>query len=500
MALLSGKQIGEFEVQSVIGTGGFSTVYLAVSALGQQVAVKVLAENHAFDPDIRERFISEADALRRVRSDLIVDVYDLGETSDGQPYIVIQYADRGDLVHRRRTLINNGWKPLAVDVQFLADVITDALAAVHAEDLVHRDVSPSNILIFSGNMNLDRSGVPFMRGDESLLLADFGLVKDMSQGSGLTVGAGTPGFSAPEQRTGLALIDHRIDIYAASAVILWFLTGATVTTLPDWRDRLADQDLPIPLLNSIGKGLSTLPEDRHQSIDEWHIDITENLMFLADAEGQGIVSSDELPPISAPRGSSASRSVFSALDKLMTQPKILGAIALAIVLLTMGVLGRDALNETFNPESEAVEQSAEDEASPTNEPTDTTTSTTAVSTSATLEQLDEEIDGQNIRPPELADAYFAFVDNQQALLTLWSDNKPPEGVLGREVQISVNGGEFRTELRESTVTELGQRFFRTGNPPTPISKSNDYRVRIRWMAENDVTSDWAPVRVIRAEE
>lgn len=532
MARLTGKNIGGYEFLSVIGTGGFSTVYLARDRAGEEYAVKVLAENHAFDADIRERFISEADALRRVRSDLIMEVFDLGETAEGQPFIVMQHADRGDLVQRRRTLIGKGWKPLAIDVQFLTDVIADAVEAVHVKNLVHRDVSPSNILIYSGKRNLYRSGIPFLRADESLLLADFGLVKDMSQGSGLTVGAGTPGFAAPEQRTGLSLIDHRIDIYAASAVVLWFLTGATVSTLPDWRDRLAEDDLPVSLLSAIDRGLSPLPEDRHQSIDEWHEDITANLSFLDNPADDGVEQVDS--PAIASRKPSASvdrpeTSKSSAVERPTSRSKTFALAGAAAALLLLGVVGLSVVSGVFSSPSEvtdaanaetelgstttvdpdstatgaAVDSDADDSnsssvsesgsESETETPSDSEEENTVVSIPA------EEETADTVPPPEM-ETYFEFDQGRVTLDIVWSKTQePPATAIGRDIEVAINDGLFETEWRTDNFDEPGWSFFNTGLNDVPVTRANNYRIRTRWILVGGETSEWSEVQTVVAD-
>lgn len=270
MADLSGQRLGPFEIRSLVGTGGFATVYRAHDPrLGTEVALKILAENHSLDPTIRERFLGEANALRRVDSPSVVRIYDIRETPDARPYLVLEFADRGDLVGRRRELTANGWGPAAPDVRAVIESLAEALDAVHAEDLVHRDITPSNVLIRSGRRTTSRPGVVVVQPDERLMLSDMGLVKDLSAGSSLTVGGGTAGFWAPEQQQAMASVDHRTDIYSASALLVWFLSGTTVTSSPTWDDSLRSHGWPPQLVTELLRGLALDPSDRHQTIREW---------------------------------------------------------------------------------------------------------------------------------------------------------------------------------------------------------------------------------------
>ena len=186
----------------MLGTGAFAVVYRAHDpALDIDVAVKLLAEHHAHDPEIRARFLTEARTLRRLSDDRVVTVHEVGE-HDGRPYLVMELLDGGTLENRLadgRTLDPAG-------VEWLVDGLGTAIVVVHAAGFVHRDIKPSNLLI-------RRTG-----DREQLVLADFGLAHEIDQ-SRLTVAAGTDTYMAPEQRVPGATIDGRADVYAASGVV-----------------------------------------------------------------------------------------------------------------------------------------------------------------------------------------------------------------------------------------------------------------------------------------
>lgn len=273
------RRIGRYVVEQVVGTGAFATVYRAVDErLGATVAVKLLADNHCLDPDIRARFIDEGRALRRIDSPHVVRVYDVGETDQLQPYLVMEHADRGSLAQRVARLRAAGWRPGIEDVRAVAAGLAAAVEAVHGADLVHRDLSPGNILLRSGAVVPGAgSSSALIAPDERLVVADLGLSKDLARNSGLTAAGGTDGFRPPEQRGGPARVDGRADLWALSAVLLWLLTGqAPDADAPGGGhgarqvDRqLADLGLPTALRAPLLTSLDDDPARRHASAAAW---------------------------------------------------------------------------------------------------------------------------------------------------------------------------------------------------------------------------------------
>ena len=222
-------RIGRYRIEAVVGTGTFATVYRAFDErLEDTVAVKVLAENHSLDPEIRMRFLTEGRVLRRITSPDVVRVHDLGETERQQPYLVLEFAWRGTLAQRVRDLRATGWQPDAADLRAVAEPLARALDAMHAAGIVHRDVNPANILLTTRGAGppAPASASSVVRSDERLVLADLGLCKDLARNSGYTSGGGTEGFRAPELRGGPAIIDRRADLWSLSAVMAWLATGS----------------------------------------------------------------------------------------------------------------------------------------------------------------------------------------------------------------------------------------------------------------------------------
>jgi eukaryotic-like serine/threonine-protein kinase len=278
------ERIGRYRVREVIGAGGFATVYRATDdRLGVDVAVKVLAENHSLDADVRERFVEEARRLRRVAGPPFLAVHDMGETERAQPYMVLEWADRGDLSRRVTRDRQDGRIPAPKDALAVARALAGALGVLHRHSLVHRDLSPTNLLLRSTEARA-RPGAGTARGpvqepdprktsligrDESLLLADLGLSKDLALASGLTVAAGTSGFAPPEQREHGGVVDHRADIWAASAVIVWLAVGRAPDDAGRWRRDLREAGWPPGAAAVLDRGLVPDPGDRFPDVEEW---------------------------------------------------------------------------------------------------------------------------------------------------------------------------------------------------------------------------------------
>lgn len=259
----SPERVGRYRLDGVIGAGSFATVHRAVDErLDDVVVVKVLAENHSLNPEVRERFIAEGRALRRVRSPHVVTVHDIGESDRQQPFLVLEHADRGTLADRVALRRADGWQATPDDLLDVARALAAAVEAVHAAQLVHRDLSPGNVLLHSVPAHeRDRRGrrgpAALLADDERLVLADLGISKDLAVSSGLTVAGGTEGFRPPEQRRA-GPVDARADLWALSALMRWLADGAPV---------------PPPLDRALGRSLADDPADRHPDVAAWRTEV-----------------------------------------------------------------------------------------------------------------------------------------------------------------------------------------------------------------------------------
>jgi eukaryotic-like serine/threonine-protein kinase len=201
--------IGRYRLIRRLGAGSFATVWLGHDDdLDVPVAVKVLADNWANNSDVRNRFLAEARIMRRIHDRRLVQVYDIGALDDGRPYFVMDYINGGSLNDLRRQGIN----PVRA-LRLCADACR-ALDVLHSNDIIHRDVTPGNLLISASPM-----------GNTHVLIADLGVAKSMVDAVGATMTAGTPSYMAPEQAMGVSPLDRRVDIYSLTAVTYAMLTG-----------------------------------------------------------------------------------------------------------------------------------------------------------------------------------------------------------------------------------------------------------------------------------
>ncbi|NNF53231.1 MAG: protein kinase [Acidimicrobiales bacterium] len=265
--MIGSTQIDRYRVHRQLGRGAFAAVHSAADeVLDTTVALKILDIGWSRDPEIRERFIQEARLLRRLDCSAFVRVFDIGETDDGRAWFTMTLAKRGTLADRLDARGGSAsWTN--ADLHLLIDVVSTGLDALRRADVVHRDITPRNLLIDTTDRP-DAAKRQLFDPDERLLIADLGLAKDLSAGvDALTMLGGTPRYQAPEQLTPLSSVDHRTDLYAATAVLCEVVTGAPPPTPPELRSRLAE--LTEPWSRVLARGLAPAPEDRFSSIDEW---------------------------------------------------------------------------------------------------------------------------------------------------------------------------------------------------------------------------------------
>ena len=228
--------VGRYRVQRRLGAGSFATVWLGHDdELDAPVAIKVLAENWAGDDDVRARFLAEARILRRIRDRRVVQVFDIGSLEDGRPYFVMDYVDGGSLNQFRRSPLD------PVQALHLSAEACRAIEVLHEHDVIHRDVTPGNLLLTAE-----------LR--PRVLITDLGVAKSLIDEAGATMTAGTPAYMAPEQARGDTVLDRRCDIYALAAVTYALLAGAPpfrVASLADIVSRPADL-APDPVAERVG--------------------------------------------------------------------------------------------------------------------------------------------------------------------------------------------------------------------------------------------------------
>jgi serine/threonine-protein kinase PpkA len=244
-----------YSVLHIIGQGGQAKVYLAQrDSDGLCVALKVLDRGMRQDRVFLERLMRENKLIMAVENEHVARIYDQGFTGDN-PFIAMEFLPSGTLAVRIREGIASR------DSLRIASQIAKALDAIHSKGIVHRDLKPANILF---------------RADGRPVIVDFGLAKDMSATSTLTIAGqliATPRYMSPEQCLGLP-VDGRSDLYSLGAIFYEMLTGQKIfesaspqavvnmhvnAPVPRLPERLAGYQ---PVLDRL---LAKQPEDRYQS-------------------------------------------------------------------------------------------------------------------------------------------------------------------------------------------------------------------------------------------
>jgi serine/threonine protein kinase len=219
---------GKYRIEACIGVGGMGSVYKAFHlGLGTTRAVKVMRRELAEDTAFVARFQNEARIAARLRHPHLVALYDVGQLADGTWYSVSEFVVGETLAAR----VASQGRFDGQEVARLLGQIADGLASAHALGIVHRDISPDNIMVTRTDTGADVAR-----------LLDFGIAKEVSPevegktGSGLLLGK--VGFASPEQMGLLPHgeeIDARADVFALCVVAYYMLTAGA---LPWRRDRL----------------------------------------------------------------------------------------------------------------------------------------------------------------------------------------------------------------------------------------------------------------------
>lgn len=258
----SGSRFGPYLLKRLLGSGGFGEVYEAVdTSKNRTVALKLLPPVYTADPSFRQRLFREASTAGRLNEPHVVPVHDYGEIA-GQLFIDMRLIPGSDL----RTVLNNTGPLGPVRAVSITTQIAAALDAAHAENIVHRDVKPANILLTP---------------DDFACLVDFGLANATTDAQLTSAGTtlGTFAYMAPE-RFGGDPIDYRADIYALACVLHECLTGAQpyqasdnigliaahlATTIPRPSEH---PGVPAAFDDVVATGMAKDPADRYNSAGE----------------------------------------------------------------------------------------------------------------------------------------------------------------------------------------------------------------------------------------
>ena len=263
-AVMTPVKLHQFELRSVIGSGGMATVYRAHDEiLDRDVAVKLMQPEFANDANAMAAFFKEARLQASVNHTHIVQVYNYGEHK-GYKYLVMEVADRGDL----DGLIQKHGR---VDELYVLDVgvkISSALELIDKKGMMHLDLKPDNILY-----NTD--GEP--------KLTDFGIARRKGEGRNPDGLVGTPFYIAPE-RVALGRQDFRSDMYSLAATMYHAITGRVPFDAPSveetvWMHVKTRLVPPRKLVSAVSKDTDAAilramhkdPEKRYQSFEDFRM-------------------------------------------------------------------------------------------------------------------------------------------------------------------------------------------------------------------------------------
>ena len=303
MALESGSRLGPYEITVLIGAGGMGQVYRARDTkLGRDVAIKVLPDLFAEDPERLARFQREAQVLASLNHPNIASIYGLEEV-EGVRALVLELVEGPTLAER----IAQGPIPLD-EVLPIAKQIAEGLEAAHEKNIIHRDLKPANVKL---------------REDGTVKVLDFGLAKalegdeggDPSESPTMTAAAtragvimGTAAYMSPEQARGKT-VDRRADIWAFGVVLWEMLTGGRLFTGETVSDTLAavireeldwnklPSDTPAPIREILRRCLTRDLKRRLQAIGEARVAIEEHLDHPAAASQVATAGSAFTAPV-----------------------------------------------------------------------------------------------------------------------------------------------------------------------------------------------------------
>ncbi len=307
---------GKYRLEKLLGTGGMGAVYEGLhEGVMKRFAIKVLRAEAFHDEASRGRFTKEAQAAARMEHPNVVAVFDVGETDDSAPFMVMELLRGRSLFD----VLDGGRLPVPLAVDIACEVLS-ALECAHRAGIVHRDVKPANVFL------AEKSD-----GSTMVKVLDFGVAKfaETDEVSLTQSGAivGTPLYMAPEQFLADREVDARADVWAVGATLFQMLTdrpvhittsataaAAKVVSEPAPRIRTLREDVDEELDAIVAKALAIQRDERFSS--------ARNMMEALERHRMG--ASETLPgmlstPASGPRRSTPNPSSEATKSLVISQ-------------------------------------------------------------------------------------------------------------------------------------------------------------------------------------
>lgn len=259
---LVGRTVGPYDLEGVLGQGGFAWVFRGRELDGSPVAVKVLKPRYAGDPQFERRFRNEAEMAAQLQHPNIIRIRFVARSGS---YVYFGMDLCADSLAAR--LQREGPLPEPDIVQITEDV-AQGLRFAHGRGVIHRDLKPDNILL---------------RSDGSAVISDFGIARALSghvASTGVDMAIGTPQYLSPEQAQGRPL-DARLDFYALGITLFKAAAGEVPFASSDWFElaRMHVEDTPPSLRKKrpelskrferiVMKCLAKHPDDRYRDASE----------------------------------------------------------------------------------------------------------------------------------------------------------------------------------------------------------------------------------------
>ncbi|MFI6364334.1 serine/threonine-protein kinase [Nocardia sp. NPDC050630] len=327
MDIAEGTTFAGYRIERRLGADDLGVTYLAQHPrLPRRDALKVLSDEYADKPDFRARFLREAEVAARLQHPNVVAVRDCG-AQDGRLWVAMQYmggVDVDELIRRGRTELN---------VERAVRIVVEAargLDEIHRAGLLHRDVRPGSILVAEQ-----------ADGPERVLIADFGIARDVGDVTTVAGGGGMPGtvaYTAPEQINGAA-VDDRADVYSLGCTLYHMLTGSVPfrrdspgavmhahLNEPPPRPSRGNPSVPTAFDSVIAKAMAKQPQDRYPSCGA-----------LATAATAALLPASETMVVPAPASCGPDRRRLLLLGAVV--------VAIAVVAVTVSAVHRISRNE-----------------------------------------------------------------------------------------------------------------------------------------------------------